>query len=371
MKKRKQPDRWFRKKNPQTYRTKINRAASLCLGFRVDGGDYPHKSPIVKWKKHKKSIFFRPPRSYFGKVKNPFTQFPNSERYLLGISGGRDSTALLQLLVEAGFRDLILCHLNHQLRNEESDADAEFVRELGEEFGLEVEIGVENVRDWAEEEKISIESAARDARHAFFHRCAEKFGTNRVFLAHHADDQIETVLMNLFRGAGPLGLGGMAIETGIRGLHLIRPLLETPRSELPIPAKFREDASNATSEFLRNRIRNDVIPAIENATGRDLLPVLRTAKIIREEDIALSQVAAAELQQLLDGMRLRVPELRELPVALQRRAIRAWLLGQAVEDVGFEDVEAVRGLLDQEAPAKINLAGGRHVRRREKRLFLE
>ncbi|MFT5466963.1 MAG: tRNA(Ile)-lysidine synthase [Verrucomicrobiales bacterium] len=302
------------------------------------------------------------------RVKNLTAQFPVSERYLLGISGGRDSTALLQLLAEAGYRDLVLCHLNHQLRAKESDLDAEFVCELARENGFEVEIGVENIRQRGG----SIETAARAARHAFFRRCAEKFGTNRVFLAHHADDQIETVLMNMFRGAGAPGLAGMETVTEIEGLKLIRPLLETPQADLPIPPKFREDASNASAEFLRNRIRHDVIPAICSATGRDLKSVLRTAEILREEDAALAAMTQIQLQQLLDGDRLRAPELRELPIALQRRVIRAWLAQQSVVDLSFDNIENVRGLLAPDSRiAKINLAAGRHVRRREKRLFLE
>lgn len=300
-------------------------------------------------------------------------EFPPDERYLLGISGGRDSVALQQLLIEGGYRNLILCHLNHQLRGADSDADAAFVAELGPN----VEIGGEDVRARAGRDSISIETAARQARHEFFARCAVKFGTNRVFLAHHADDQIETILMNLFRGAGSRGLSGMervsAIQAGGQTLTLIRPLLEIPRAELPVPARFREDASNASCDFLRNRIRHEVIPAIVAATGRDLTAILRTAAILRDEDALLDELAREKLQQLLTGDgQLRAPELREIPTALQRRVIHAWLTGLAVADLSFENIEAVRALLEPDTKtAKINLSGDRHLRRREKRLFLE
>ena len=164
------------------------------------------------------------------------TKFPVSDKYLLGISGGRDSVALLHWLLEKDYRDLTLCHLNHQLRGEESDKDAAFVEELGRNLQLPVEIGVTDVGAIV---GMSVETAARQARHEFFARCAEKLGIDRVFLAHHADDQIETVLMNLFRGAGSRGLGGMDFVSQLKvagqTLTLIRPLLGTPRTEIPPP----------------------------------------------------------------------------------------------------------------------------------------
>lgn len=299
-------------------------------------------------------------------------QLQPNERYLLGISGGRDSVALLHWLLERDFRNIVLCHLNHQLRGEESDADSEFVQELGRDLNLEVEIGVANV---AAVENRSIETAAREARHSFFAKCAAKFGTNRVLLAHHADDQIETVLMNLFRGAGSRGLGGMnpvsEIEIAGQRLQLLRPLLEIPRSEIPKPPKFREDSSNATDDFLRNRIRRQVIPTIAEATGRDLTAILRTASILTEENEFLESLTQEIFPSLLEGTELRVPELRQQPAALQRRILQFWLQTQNIADCGFTEVESIRQLLDNHETSKVNLPRGKHARRREKRIFID
>jgi tRNA(Ile)-lysidine synthase len=152
---------------------------------------------------------------------------------MLAISGGRDSVALLHLLLEAGFTNLILCHLNHGLRGKESDGDAAFVRRLAMKHGLKCEIESEDVAALAEKHRISTETAAREARHAFLLRMAEKHDTWVVFLAHHAEDQAETILANLCRGSGLAGLAGMhAVQRLDSGLHLVRPLLQVRRNEI-------------------------------------------------------------------------------------------------------------------------------------------
>ncbi len=301
--------------------------------------------------------------------------FDPKQRYLLGISGGRDSVALLELLLDAGFRNLVLCHLNHQLRGEDSEADSRFVQDLAQNLGLAAKVANREVLSLARQAGSGVEAAARRARLEFFAECAREFGTSVIFLAHHADDQAETTLINLIRGAGSTGLAAMepvsTIGVGNLDLTLIRPLLNLERVEIPAPASFREDASNASDAFLRNRIRHRLIPEIERVTGRPLKPGLRrTAEILREEDRFLEALMAEKFDACQD--RLPVPALRELPVALQRRAIRAWLMHLSVAEVGFAEIEAVRGLVEPGASAaKVNLPAGLHVRRREKVLFLE
>jgi tRNA(Ile)-lysidine synthase len=134
-------------------------------------------------------------------------QFPLSHRYLIGVSGGRDSIALLNLLLGFGYEKLVVCHLNHRLRGAASRADARFVEKVARNLGLDCEIGSVDVGALAKRCKLSIETAARFARLAFFVEVARRRRCSRIFLAHHADDLVETALLNLFRGAGP---GGMA-----------------------------------------------------------------------------------------------------------------------------------------------------------------
>ncbi len=295
-------------------------------------------------------------------------------RALVAVSGGRDSVALLHGLVNAGFQKLVVCHVNHALRGRASTGDARFVAALAARLGLEAEIGKADVVQQAAASGESIETAARHARYGFFAQVARRRRCRTVFLAHHADDQVETFLFNLFRGTGRAGLGGMSRDSqrvvdGVR-LRLLRPLLGVWREEIDgyVTAhrlKYRDDASNRSLAHTRNRIRHELLPKVEEIFGRNTRPGLwRTADIIRTEDEWLSALAGPE-SETLDA-----PKLRAQPVAQQRRRILNWLRQQGVPDIGFAEVETVRSLLEG-GVAKVNLPGNRHARRREKKVFLE
>ena len=301
--------------------------------------------------------------------------FPPDERCLIGVSGGRDSVALLHLLLGAGFKRLTVCHLDHGLRAE-SREDARFVAALAKQLGINAVIARENVAARAKRKRLSLETAAREARYAFFARVARAEKCPRLFLAHHADDQAETFLFNLFRGSAAAGLAAMRPLTsrtvGGVTLQIARPLLGMWREEIDAfiaehALPFREDASNTDPRHTRNRLRHEIIPAIERALGRDIRrAVWRAAEILRDEDDFLA--ARPELRDIPET--LETTALRAQPVALQRRIIHAWLKSQGVADVGFAEVESVRGLLAGRR-AKVNLPGGLHARRRAKQIFLD
>ena len=122
------------------------------------------------------------------KDKNFLRKFAPDGRYLIGVSGGRDSVALLHLLVERGYKKLIVCHLNHQLRGPSSDTDVRFVQKLAAKYDLDLELESTNVREIAAKQKMSIETAARDARYKFFAQVTKRRRTQTIFLAHHAAD---------------------------------------------------------------------------------------------------------------------------------------------------------------------------------------
>ena len=300
--------------------------------------------------------------------------FSPGDPQLVAVSGGRDSIALLHWLHARGFEKLTAVHLDHRLRAE-SGEDAAFVRKFANSLGIECIVGTADVTALANDERLSIETAARRARHEFFARVAIERACPRILLAHHADDQVETFLHNLLRGAGPSGLCGMsAVSTlEMRGTALLvaRPLLGTWREEIDAyiarhKLPFREDASNADARFTRNRLRHSAIPALTAALGRDVrAALLRTTELLRAEDEFLS--AQPELRGAPDA--LQVPLLRSLPLALQRRLIHLWLQHHAIASIGFAEVESVRGLLDSRG-AKVNLPGGLCTRRREKRIFV-
>lgn len=134
---------------------------------------------------------------------------PNEQRYLVGVSGGRDSVVLLHWLLSLGYRRLIVCHFEHGLRGRAGKADARFVAGLAKKSGLKFDLGSAEVASLAAERRQSIETAARAERLRFFQTVARRRRCRTIFLAHHADDQVETFLLNLFRGAGARGLGAM------------------------------------------------------------------------------------------------------------------------------------------------------------------
>ena len=304
-------------------------------------------------------------------------KFPRRRRYLIGVSGGRDSVALLHWLVDLGYHKLIVCHLDHQLRGRSSRADARFVENLAGKYDVGLDLALANVRALAKRKNMSIETAAREARYKVFAKIAKKRRCRTIFLAHHADDLVETFLINLFRGSGSAGLAGMREVSTRRiedvDLTIVRPLLSVWRDEIDSYVrerrlKFREDASNKNLALLRNRIRRRIIPYLEKSLGRSIRQnIWRTAVIAAEEENWIE----SQLPNAM-GVDLSVKELRKLPLAFQRRQILKWLRAQNVFEIGFEVIEHVRSLLDPTARvAKVNLPQDRHARRRAGKLFID
>jgi tRNA(Ile)-lysidine synthase len=219
--------------------------------------------------------------------------FPPSRRYLIGVSGGRDSVALLHRLADLGYRHLIVCHLDHQLRGRASTGDAQFVKKLAARLKVECELDRADVGALARRTKHSIESAGRMARYQFFARVARRRRCHTIFLGHHANDLVETFLINLFRGSGPTGFVGIR-QVGRQKvdsveLEVVRPLLSVWRTEIDAYVKshrleFRDDETNETFGALRNRMRRRIIPYIEKQFGRKVrASIWRAAAIAADE----------------------------------------------------------------------------------------
>lgn len=306
--------------------------------------------------------------------RNALSGVTVSNRYLIGVSGGRDSVSLLHWLVSLGYQRLIVCHLDHRLRGRAGKTDALFVQRLARKWDLDFEGGSAEVERLALERRQSIETTGREERLAFFEWVGKRRRCQTLFLAHQADDQVETFLLRLLRGAGSRGLSAMRPTSRYRSLTIIRPLLGVWRSQIDDYVrqhrlKFREDATNLDSHPRRNRMRNVIIPFLEKQLDRDLRSTIwRTATILAEEDDFLEQLIPFGLTK---SEMLPVKELRQLAPALQRRAVREWLGAHDVSEVSFSVIEAVRQMLLSDVPAKINLAGNRHVRRRAGKIFLE
>ncbi|HLB34287.1 MAG: tRNA lysidine(34) synthetase TilS [Verrucomicrobia bacterium RIFCSPHIGHO2_12_FULL_41_10] len=307
---------------------------------------------------------------------NLFAKNPGTDPFLVGVSGGADSVALLHLLLENNYRQLVICHYNHQLRGSESDDDACFVEKLAASLDLPYEIGSSDVKKKASDHRLSLEAAAREARYEFFAKVAQKRQVKKLFLAHHSDDQVETCLFNFLRGSGSAGLAGMLPVSyhtiGLVELEIIRPLLSCSRKELRSYLKerniiFRHDSSNDSLIPTRNRLRHAVLPLLDDFFGPTYRnAITRTATILGAEDAYLESLAAPFAQE----EKLFTRTLQEMPLALRRRVLHAWLKHHGFCDVSFAEVERVASLLNLQGPAKINLPGKRHARRRAGVIFL-
>ena len=308
---------------------------------------------------------------------------------LVAVSGGADSVALLhslwQLRKKLGIR-LAAAHLHHGIRGAAADADAVFVRRLAHKLGVPCVIEHAAVPQQARAAGISLEMAARTARYAFFRRAAKKLGAAAVAVAHTADDQAETVLLRLARGAGPQGLGGMEPVSRRGGLKIIRPLLSVTRAEIITFLKqnrqrWREDASNRDTHFLRNRVRHEILPLLEHRLNPQIrAALLRTAEVLREENDLLDRIAGrafspkAPRRHGIAHPVLSAPKLVKLPLALRRRALRLWLIGVGLdaELVDFDAVAAALALVENQRGTKsVELGGGWKIIRRYDQLALE
>ena len=215
------------------------------------------------------------------------------QRVLIGVSGGADSVSLVHALKELAPDlkiTLLIAHLDHMVRGKEAEEDAEFVRSLARSLKIQCIVERADIPQMAKNRGISIEMAAREARYASFGRTGRKLKADVVVTAHTADDQAETVLLKLARGAGPAGSAGIARITTNGTMTVVRPMLDISREEVLAflnkrSLEWREDKSNQDTLFLRNRVRHVVLPLIEAALNPQAKKALcRFADIAGEED---------------------------------------------------------------------------------------
>jgi tRNA(Ile)-lysidine synthase len=250
---------------------------------------------------------------------------------LVAVSGGADSMALLHMLWrlrELYGLQLCVAHLNHQMRPDAAE-DARFVETAARHLGVRCIGDTRDVPAYQRQHGLSPEDAARRLRYAFLRAAATQLGADRIAVGHTADDQAETVLFHLLRGSGLRGLGGIPAVHG----PIVRPLIHVSRADVmryvqTHRVRFREDPSNQQRHYTRNRIRLDLLPALQRHYNPHLLSTLcRTAQLLADDEAALQSLAhqrflAARLPTTPGGMALQVAELTTLPVALQRRVLR-------------------------------------------------
>lgn len=260
----------------------------------------------------------------------------SGDKVLAGVSGGPDSVALVHVLKTISKEydiTVFVAHLNHCFRGRDSAEDADFVRKLSAELGLESFVESRDVTRFLTESNLSTQAGARLVRYEFFKKAAAYFGCNKLATGHNANDQAETVLNNFLRGSGPTGLAGIP---PIRNGEVIRPLIEVTRSEIENYCAdnnlcYRTDKSNLKKVYTRNRIRLELIPYLEKEYNNNLVETLvRTSEIFREEEHFIQAETLKYWETVIKDekpakLQFNIEPFRELPTVIQKRIIRqAW-----------------------------------------------
>ena len=305
---------------------------------------------------------------------------PSGSRVLIGLSGGSDSVALLFLLRElsehGGFDIAGVAHFNHQLRPS-AGRDEAFCRELADRLHLRILVESADVKGYARSRHLSVEDAARRIRYDFLERSADALGADRIAVGHTQDDQAETFLLKLMRGAGLTGLAGIYPRRG----RVIRPLLDASRAELrghlsERGERWMEDETNADLDNPRNRIRHVVLPELDHTAGGPTSPAIaRAAGLMRDDGQWLDELAEERYRALAevgtDGVTLDASATAAEPLAIRRRVLlRALRAGAGDREIALDHVEATMAVLAGTCSGA-DFPGGRVELRRGKLVLVQ
>jgi len=294
-------------------------------------------------------------------------------KIVVGISGGADSVALLSVLNDLAPKyslELYAAHLNHLLRREAGE-DAAFVQKFAHSLGIPAFVGYARVSRLSRIYKLSIEDAGRRARYQFLRHVAKKVGAQRIAVGHHAGDQVETVIFHFLRGTGPAGISGIPLQNR----EVIRPLLGVSREEIEEFCRergleWRTDATNLTTEYMRNRIRVELLPYLRRFFNPQVdRAVLQLSDIIAEENEFLEGLAQYLLRKLgqkgRDGeIRIDLTDFLSLPLAVQRRLLRLLIKksGAGLKDVGYQHYDnCISFLQESQAGGEMHLPHGNRL----------
>ncbi|MDR4493809.1 MAG: tRNA lysidine(34) synthetase TilS [Nitrospirales bacterium] len=304
------------------------------------------------------------------------------DRVLVGVSGGSDSVAVLACLIALRSKwnwEISIAHMDHGLRGEESAADMAFVRDLGKAWRLKTTVqSVKIEKRDIHTAKHSLQEYARNIRYQVLNDIASDLGANKIALGHQADDQAETVLMWMLRGAGTGGLGGMSPK---RGERIVRPILDRTKAEVleylhckHIP--FRTDSTNAQPLYLRNRIRQEFIPLLQKYSPGIIKVMARQAHILRDDHVYLENLARQAFEQCCFVKERKVQVRREallnLNLPIQRRVMRL-CVQQVMDSAHWPRFDMIQRILDQVLSGKAGWViecQGVHVSQDENRLIV-
>ena len=260
---------------------------------------------------------------------NKYKLLNPNELYIVALSGGADSVALLLLLKNAGF-NVHAAHCNFRLRGAESDRDEVFCVELCHRLGVELHRVHFDTREYAELHKVSIEMSARELRYKWFEQLREDIGAAGICVAHHRDDSVETVILNMVRGTGVHGLVGIRPRNG----YILRPLLCVSRDEIEgfltsCGQKYITDSTNLEDEATRNKVRHHIIPELQQLNGKAL------------ENIQRMTERMAAVEELLDAYKAQTIVRKEDGIAIRKLdVLNDYLLYGLLADYGFNSAQA-------------------------------
>ena len=288
------------------------------------------------------------------------------DKIIAGVSGGADSICLLFVLLELQKKipfELIVVHVNHGLRGEDADGDESYVKDLCEKYGITCEIYSENVELIAKNRKQSTEEAGRNVRRAAFQKTLEMHGGTKIALAHHKNDSVETFFMNLARGTGIKGLGGIRPVAG----EYIRPLLCLTRAEIEAylhgqGISYREDVTNAGDDYTRNRIRNHVIPYMEReVNGKTVSHISETMAQLQEVQTFLEEQTKKYFETCVkeqeNGYLVLEESFTRLPGVLKPLVLKEVLVRISGKEKDLEEVhlQALQMLFEKQVGRRVDL----------------
>lgn len=303
------------------------------------------------------------PRIVHKLVKEVRSNLTEYEHYVVAVSGGADSLVLADIcgeLAMEGFAQFTICHVEHGIRGQEALDDMAFVESFCREKKLSF-IGIHvDALDFAKKNKLSVEDAARRLRYEVLYKTMQEVAASRILTAHQADDQAETVLWRLLRGAGIEGLSGMRLDNG----KVARPMLNITRKEIADyleekHLKHRTDSTNANLNYTRNKIRQELLPYLANNYNERIREALsRTAKVLAEDAVCLEELAQKEYNQVVEleekeQFVLNAKKLAELQPAICKRVLRYACFKFGISELDNERTQAIYKMLLRKTGNKV------------------
>lgn len=289
------------------------------------------------------------------------------DRIVVAVSGGVDSTVLLELLAkeqEVFGLTIIVAHFNFQLRGAESDGDEAFVAQRARHYGYEFYVERADTTEYARLQQVGVQEAARVLRYEFFDKLLLSSGFDKIATAHNADDNAETIMMNLFRGAGVSGLSGIPVYRNDR--RIIRPLLFAERSEIMAFASeerlaFRTDSSNAKDYYTRNYIRQNILPPVKERINPNVVATLnRSSELFRELEAFLAYTARQNYEAVVvhdsnEELQLSIARLKSNPKLIQQYIVMLASQAFAGSTLEYEQVQRVLELTEGLSGSRVEI----------------